>query len=155
MLPHLLRRAAPALLLITALSLTGCAPPVSVPVADEATDPLCAEVLVRLPTAVEEQAQRVTDSQATAAWGSPAAILLRCGVTSDGPAILPCVTVDGIDWLRDETGAPDFVYTTFGREPAVEVIVDGTRVTPAALTELAPAIAVVPATRKCTASPNE
>jgi hypothetical protein len=32
--------------------------------------------------------------------------------------------VDGVDWLIDESDSPRFVFTTYGLEPATEVIVD-------------------------------
>ena len=37
---------------------------------------------------------------------------------------LPCVEVDGIFWLRDGTEDPTFVFTTFGRDPAIDVVID-------------------------------
>jgi hypothetical protein len=32
--------------------------------------------------------------------------------------------VAGIDWLRDDRDAPRFIFTTYGLNPATEVIVD-------------------------------
>ncbi len=40
------------------------------------------------------------------------------------PSTLPCASVEGIDWLRDDSDAPRFVFTTYGLDPATEVIVD-------------------------------
>jgi hypothetical protein len=35
-----------------------------------------------------------------------------------------CVQVDGVDWIRDDSKDPNFAFTTYGRTPAVEVIID-------------------------------
>ncbi|MEQ1737954.1 MAG: DUF3515 domain-containing protein [Rhodoglobus sp.] len=108
-----------------ALVLSGCSNPVPLQPADDAINPACAAVVVRLPDTVSGLDARATNAQGTGAWGTPASIILRCGVPVPAPtAVLPCVTVDGIDWLRDDSGDPHFVFTTYGREPAVEVIVD-------------------------------
>jgi hypothetical protein len=80
--------------------------------------------MVRLPDTVDELERRRVDAQSTAAWGVPTAVLLRCGVPRPGPSTLPCVTVDGVDWLIDDSDSPRFVFTTFGLDPATEVIVD-------------------------------
>lgn len=109
------------------LLLAGCSPIVALEPAEDAASPLCAEVTVRLPDTVAELAKRQTNAQATGAWGEPTAVLLRCGVPSPAPTSqLPCVTVEGVDWLRDDTDDPTFVFTSYGRTPAVEVIVDST-----------------------------
>lgn len=107
------------------LLLAGCSPIVALEPAEDAASPLCAEVTVRLPDTVDELAKRQTNAQATGAWGEPTAVLLRCGVPSPAPTSkLPCLTVEGVDWLRDDSDDPIFVFTTYGRTPAVEVIVD-------------------------------
>jgi hypothetical protein len=134
------------------LVLAGCAPTVALEPADDAASPLCAEVSVRLPDAIGELAVRQTNAQATAAWGEPTAIILRCGVPAPAPtAELPCVTVDGVDWLRDDADAPVYVFTTYGREPAVEVIVQDGETTSGleALTEVADAVSRLPVTGEC------
>jgi hypothetical protein len=78
-------------------------------------------------------------------------VLLRCGVTVPGPSTLLCVTLKGIDWLRDDSGAPDYVFTTYGRDPAVEVVVDGDVASGTnALIALSNAVGTIPATRACT-----
>ena len=72
--------------LLTAVfvSLAGCAAIVPLEPAPDANNPGCAEVIVRLPERVAEQPQRETNAQATGAWGSPASILLHCGVSVPG-----------------------------------------------------------------------
>ena len=134
-----------------AVLLTGCAATVALEPADDAANPLCAEVSVRLPDFVDELALRSTNAQATGAWGEPASVILRCGVPVPAPtAELACVTVEGVDWLRDEADAPNYVFTSYGRDPAVEVIVDGTVASGfTALVDLAPAVGVLPQSGEC------
>jgi hypothetical protein len=150
-----------ALIAAATLGLVGCAPAVALQPADDAANPSCANVVVHLPEGVAELPIRETDAQGTGAWGEPATVLLRCGVPSPAPtATLPCVTVEGVDWLRDDAGDPNFVFTTYGRTPAVEVIIDSDGDPDvdddgisglAALTDLASAVSLIPADGKCIA----
>jgi Protein of unknown function (DUF3515) len=145
-----------ALLPVAALTvlLAGCAPAVALEPADDAVNPACAEVIVRLPETVAELPRRLTNAQATGAWGEPASVLLRCGVPVPAPtATLPCVTVDGVDWLRDDSDDPNFVFTTYGRNPAVEVIVDYDAASGfSALSDLARAVSELPLEGQCLAA---
>lgn len=150
---------ATALLPVALLTLSACAPLVPLEAAPDAVNPECAEVIVRLPDTIEDDlaihVKRETDAQATGAWGNPATILLRCGVTVPGPSTQPCYTIKGIDWLRNDIDAPKYVFTTYGRDPAVEVIVDGDNASGTnALVALSSAIGLIPATRACT-SPDD
>lgn len=145
------RRLLAVLLTSVVLGLTACSPIVPMDAAPDAANPMCAEVTVRLPDAIDNNAKRETDAQATGAWGNPATILLRCGVAVPGPSALLCVTLKGIDWLRDNSGAPNYVFTTYGRDPAVQVIVDGNRASGTnALVAVSNAVGSIPATRACT-----
>ena len=114
----------PALALFASIALTGCTPTVPLEAATDATDPVCAAVVVELPTTVADQAQRETDAQGTAAWGTPATVLLHCGVPTPGPTTDRCFGIDGVDWVQDDSDTPRNRYTTYGRTPAVEVVVD-------------------------------
>lgn len=138
----------PSIVLVVALS--GCAPTVALSPAEFANDPLCADVIVRLPDEIAGEGRRSTNAQSTAAWGDPASVILRCGLPPTGPSELPCATVDGIDWLRDATNDPNFAFITFGRSPAVEVLVDS-RVASGttALSALATAVGSITATSQC------
>ena len=137
--------------LAAAVALAGCTPAVSLEPAADAVDPGCAEVVVRLPDTVADLAKRETDAQGTGAWGSPASVLLRCGVADTGPTTLPCVDVNGIDWVRDDADAPNYRFTTFGRTPTTEVIVNSDSVSgTTALVDLTNAVQVIPQTSKCT-----
>lgn len=123
---RILSALAPVLILaVTALA--GCSG-ASVPMqpAEDAGAPECAEVSVRLPETVDDLPQRHTNAQATGAWGDPAAVLLRCGVPTPAPTSDQCISLDGIDWVEDESEAPTYRYTTYGRTPAVEVVIDST-----------------------------
>lgn len=95
----------------------------SVESAPNAHDPVCAEVMLSLPEVVGEFEQRPTSSQGTSVWGEPSAVVLRCGVTPVGPTEHPCVSPAGVDWVwiehEDHTQ-----LITFGREPAVELLLD-------------------------------
>lgn len=106
----------------------GCAPTVNLEPAPEANDPSCANMTVRLPDTLAGEARRSVNAQATGAWGEPVSVIVRCGVPLPEPSPLPCFEVDGIDWLRDDSQAPSFIFTTYGLDPATEVIVDSERV---------------------------
>lgn len=106
--------------------LVGCTPVVPFEAAPGAADAVCAAVIVNLPDRVADQDARETNAQGTAAWGSPTTVLLRCGVQPPGPTTDRCFGIDGVDWVQDDSDTPRNRYTTYGREPAVEVIVDET-----------------------------
>lgn len=147
-----------ALLLLTA---TGCTQVVPLSPAADAANTRCADVIVRLPDTVGGRAsdlqRRETDGQGTAAWGSPAVALLRCGVPVPLPtSTLRCYTADGIDWLLDESDLPNLVYTTYGREPAIEVIVNQDEAAGGAvLLDLSSAIAYTEQVSACTTVDDE
>jgi len=138
---------------VAALALTGCSATVNMQPADEANAPDCAAVSVRLPDSVDGQPRRWTDAQATGAWGSPASVLLTCGVAVPGPSTLVCQSVNGVDWLIDDADAPNYRFTTYGRSPAVEVYLDYDVVSAqAVLSALATAVLQLPETgAECTA----
>ncbi|TQM28014.1 DUF3515 family protein [Microbacterium kyungheense] len=128
MIPTLL---AAGLAAVAAIGLAGCSATVDMDPAKGADDAACAEVSVRLPDTVDGQSRIWTDAQATGAWGNDgSAILLRCGVTPPGPTEAKCITLGGVDWIVDETQAPKYLVTTYGREPAVEVFIDNETVSP-------------------------
>lgn len=116
-----------AIFLVSALLLAGCAGKVHVDPAKDASAPACANVMLSLPDTLDGQHKRHTTSQATAAWGDPSSVILRCGVKSPGATTTPCVQVDDVDWLSKDEG-DHWRFTTFGRSPAVEVLIDQTSV---------------------------
>lgn len=170
LLPHPAGRRRPsrrALQLASAAAATGllagCTSAVKVAVAPDATDPACASIVLALPEQLGDLTRLTTTSQATAAWGEPTApVVLRCGVEVPAPTTDTCVTVEtpggpSVDWVTvagepDADGSTDWTFTTYGRDPAVEVRV------PAEVTahhstsfvdQLGPAVAAVEATSAC------
>jgi hypothetical protein len=117
------------------LLLAGCSPIVTLIAAPQATAIGCAAVIVRLPDRIPVRTadrvlaedKRETDAQGTAAWGEPVRISLRCGVTAGTPSS-QCVTFDKVDWkvhsTRSTAGKPQYALTTYGRTPAVQVVLD-------------------------------
>lgn len=137
------------------LLLTGCAPVVNLSAAEYSNDPACAEVSVRLPAELGELGVRETNAQATRAWGDPAAVLLRCGLEGVEVSALPCVTAGEVDWLVDDSDAPNYRFISYARFPAVEVIVDSLSASGiTSLEGLSDAVAMIPATKACTAVSN-
>ena len=140
-----------AILGASTLALAGCAGIVPMQPAADANNPGCAPVIVRLPDRVADQKKRETNAQSTGAWGEPATIILHCGVAVPGPTTLPCVEINGIDWIEDDAEKPNYRYTTFGRVPAVEVVLNSDKVSgTTTLVDLAGAVEKIPATAKCT-----
>jgi hypothetical protein len=150
-----------ALLAVLALlpGLAACSTTVAMQPAEGANDPACAQVISRLPQSISGQERRWTDAQATGAWGTPASILLTCGLEAPGPSTLPCRPFDGVDWLVDESQAAEnrYTLTTFGREPAVQVYLDYAEASSADVAQaLAPLIRdYLPATGQVCTSPAD
>jgi len=106
--------------------------------------------MVRLPDVIAGLDRRSTNAQSTAAWGTPAGVILRCGLPDTGPSPLPCFTVDDVDWLRDDASDPNFTFITYGRNPAVEVLIDSTAVSgTTALSDLSIAVGTLEPLRVC------
>lgn len=152
-----------AALLLGAGLLGGCSATVHLEPADDANNPLCADVTVGLRNAeaIADLDRRWTDAQATAAWGEDggdSAIILRCGVKVPGPtADLQCVTLEGVDWLVDASQTPYLQLTTYGRDPAVQLFIDTGVVSSNDVISsrvLVGAITSVPADGRCT-TPDE
>lgn len=151
--------AATALAALAVGGLAGCAGEVPLEAAPNANDPRCADVVVRLPDIVADQEKRNTNAQATGAWGDPASVLLYCGIEPSGPTTLPCVTVNGVDWIRDDSNAPLYRFEAYGRSPGLHVIIDaeggdgeaGVSGT-SALVDLGSAVSVLPQERKCSST---
>lgn len=134
------------------LTLSGCAATVNLEPAEDSNNPGCAEVMVRLPSQLGGLQERYTNAQATAAWGEPAAVLLRCGLEPVEVSTLPCVTAAGIDWLVDDSLAPSYRFISYARFPAVEVVVDSDNASGiTSLEGIAGAVAQLPATKACLA----
>lgn len=127
-----------------AAGLTGCTNAVSMSAAPSANTAACAAVQVRLPATVDSKFDlRNTNAQATAAWGDPEVAIYHCGVAVPTVSDLPCFSQGGVDWIRDDRG-DQVVFTTFGRSPAVQVVVDSTKTTSSVVQELSDAVSSLP-----------
>ncbi len=147
---RVMRRTGVASVLTLGLLLAGCAGIVPMEPAEDANNPLCAEVIVRLGD-VAGLPKRETNAQATGAWGEPASILLTCGLEPPAPTTLPCLEVNGVDWIIDDSLKPTYIFTTFGRTPAVQVALDSNVVSGSTvLADLALPVSSIPQERACT-----
>lgn len=136
-----LQRAAGALTAAAAaLSLSACAPAVLLRAAPYAADPICGQILLALRGDRFSFPERPVTAQSTMAWGTEdAAIVLRCGVEPPAPTTDRCLGVtssDGteIDWINPENDSElipshadleigSWTFITYGRAPAVEIVV--------------------------------
>ena len=86
-------------------------------------------MMVALPDAIGDQAAQ--DQQpGHRGLGRPSQVILRCGVNVPGPTTDRCVSVNGVDWVIKE-GDPVWTLTTFGREPATEILMDPDKISSA------------------------
>lgn len=115
-----------------------------------ANDPACAELIVRLPKVVADLDYRHTNAQATAAWGDPVGVELRCGIEPSGPTTDECVQVAGVDWIIDRSAAPLYRFEAYGRNPGLEVYVNSERASgTATVMDLAKVAELLPQERQC------
>ncbi|HHW83980.1 MAG TPA: DUF3515 family protein [Actinomycetales bacterium] len=123
-----------------AATLTGCAQTVLLEPGPFAPDPICGDILLQLRGDKFGFQEMKTNAQATMAWGDGSnAIVVRCGVEPPPPTTDRCIGVtssDGtqIDWINPEAGSDlvprhadrdvgSWTFITYGREPAVELVV--------------------------------
>lgn len=136
-------------------TLTGCAGDVPMTPAENANDPACANVTVRLPDTVAGLKKRTTNAQATGAWGDPSGVELRCGIEPSGPTTESCVSVNGVDWIIDDSQAPLYRFEAYGRSPGLEVIVNSEQASGTdAVVDLGAVAKVLPQKHHCT-SPQD
>lgn len=116
-------RVALACALALPLLLAGCAGAVEVGVPGAAGSPACTAASEHWPQELSGQAPVETDPSdpAVRAWGDPA-IVARCGVPAMPPTDEQCVVVDEIGWVAEDLGDGTRL-TSFGHDPAIEVIV--------------------------------
>ncbi len=151
-----------------ALALAGCAGSVHLGPGPYAPDPGCGRVIQALPSRISELSEVSTTAQSTVAWGTAgAAVTLRCGVEPPPPTDDRCIGVMGgdgvqIDWINPEAGSdlePEtarveggaWAFITYGRTPAIEVVVPATvAMEPAdVLVAIGSAVNLAPADRAC------
>lgn len=119
-----------ALWLASGLLLAACASPVGIHPAPHAQDPVCADVILDLPAQLAGMNARSTTAQAAKAYvGTGGTITIRCGVQPPGPTTDRCTTISTADYRVDWLSVPgedgSWLFTTYGRSPAVQVQVPG------------------------------
>lgn len=132
------------------LLLTGCSATVDIQAAPDAGDPDCAHTMIAMPDELAGLEKRRTNAQATAAWGEPVEVILRCGVPEPGVTSDLCVGANGVDWLTREGEGGNWAMLSYGRSPAVEVIFNPEDVSSSTvMTELAKPVSMIEATKFC------
>ncbi len=99
---------------------------------------------------------RGTTAQAAEAWGVEFPIVVRCGIEIPTPSTDTCFTIDtggySADWVLQDSD-DYWIAATYGRDPAVEVVVPKARADQAlaeVLQDLTPSVALAPTTgRAC------
>jgi hypothetical protein len=86
----------------------------------------CERATAQWPAKVGGQDERGVDPNGgvkadAAAWGDPA-VIATCGWPALGPTDKDCLDVDGVYWVV-ESLSDGVRFTTYGREPAIEVLV--------------------------------
>lgn len=125
-------RATPVLIAATAFSLAGCGEdPVRAVPFGESDSPACEAVADHWPQTVGPYESRVTavQSRGVAAWGDPP-IVARCGKQPPPPTTDPCLDISGVDWVSTTLDDGGVMFTTYGRFPAIEVLVPAEYDTP-------------------------
>lgn len=97
--------------------------PVEVGMPPAADHPACVAAARHWPEELQGLVPRETEPSGPSirAWGDPA-IVARCGMPALGPTQDQCVVVDEIGWVAEELGDGTRL-TTYGHDPAIEVIV--------------------------------
>ncbi|KGN28827.1 hypothetical protein N798_17475 [Knoellia flava TL1] len=102
--------------------LSGCSSAVEVAPAPLANGDVCRAAASAWPDEVGGKARReVSDAGAGTAYGDPP-VIARCGVPALGPTTDDCIEVDGLGWVAQAL-SDGTRFTTFGRDPAIEVLV--------------------------------
>lgn len=104
---------------VSAIALSACSRPVSV----QAPEPsaACESFLSAAPIRLLGELQRETTPRdaAAIAWGDPP-IVLVCGIDHDAPPDAQVITIEGIDWVAQESDAGT-VFTTLSQAPTIQV----------------------------------
>ncbi|AXG13812.1 DUF3515 family protein [Intrasporangium calvum] len=129
---------------------SACSGPPEVALAPLSDDPTCTSISWPADVSTLGSVDTSPADPSVAAWGEPA-IIARCGLRAPAPTADSCVVIDGVDWvvreLSDGTAA-----VTYGREPALEVLVPKAHgPVPLLLPAFGPAARSLPETgRRCT-----
>ena len=125
--------------------LTACSSSIDVATPADAGSAACRSAADHWPKTVGGQLLRTTSSSSDAvrAWGDPA-IIARCGVAPLGPTTDQCLSVSGVDWVAHQL-TDGVRFTTYGRSPAIEVLVPSAyKPEPLLLTAFGAAATVIP-----------
>jgi hypothetical protein len=92
----------------------------SAPAADS---PACRQAAGKWPRDIAGMVATTTTSSSPSvrAWGDPA-VIARCGVAAVQPTTADCVAVDDVDWVIEPL-TDGIRATTYGRAPAIEVLI--------------------------------
>jgi hypothetical protein len=89
---------------------------------------------------VSRTGSRAADARA---WGDPA-VIATCGWPALAPTTQECLDVDGVYWVVERL-SDGVRFTTFGRDPAIEVLVPHAYAPePLLLPAFAPAVRALP-----------
>lgn len=150
------RAALGSLVIAGGLALSGCASTATVEAAPDAANAECADVMLAIPEVIGEHELRPTASQGTAVWGDPSEVVVRCGVVPPGPSPEFCVSADGVDWLALEEDDQTWRLISYGRDPAVEVLLNLDQVASStAMLAMSTAVQRVEQTRSCTTTEQD
>ncbi|MGD8148398.1 DUF3515 family protein [Ornithinimicrobium sp. Y1694] len=122
----------------------------------ESDSPACQAVAERWPATVGRLQPRVTavESSGVAAWGDPP-IVARCGKQPPAPTTEQCIDINGVDWVATPLDDGGTMFTTYGRTPAIEVLVPANYDShPLWLPPFGPAAEQLDQDRRCIASPG-
>lgn len=108
---------------VAAVVLSGCSSALEVTVPGGGGAPACAAAAWPATVSGLERRETSPADPAVAAWGDPA-VVARCGVAALGPTDTQCVDVDGVGWIPQDL-SDGTRFTSFGTDPAVEVLVPG------------------------------
>ena len=135
------------------LTLSGCSEPVEVAPAENAADARCSQVMITLPQEISGQPKRKTTSQSTAAWGSPASAILKCGEIAPAVTSDRCSTLDEVDWTARENNDGTWTIATYGREPYITITIDTARISSSDVAvAVSDAVKNNKATKRCTSA---
>ena len=103
--------------------MAACSSSIEVVAPAEAGSRACRSAAAHWPKTVGGQPLRPTSSSSDAvrAWGDPA-IIARCGLAPIGPTTDQCLSVSGVDWVAHQL-TDGVRFTTYGRSPAIEILV--------------------------------
>lgn len=126
--------------------LSGCTSVVHVTPPQHAKE--CESATAKWPDEVADQGTRAVDPSGgvkddARAWGDPA-VIATCGWPALEPTDKECLDVDGIYWVVEPL-SDGVKFTTFGRDPAMEVLVpDDYKPEPLLLPAFGPAAEALP-----------